>query len=56
MDTNEVTQQKVGEILLAELTSNGKLSKQEASTLHQKIQAILNEQTNSLVDRVLNVL
>jgi hypothetical protein len=56
MDANEVTQQKLGEVLLAELTVTGKLSKQEANALHQKLQQILNEQTNSLVDRVLNVL
>jgi hypothetical protein len=56
MDANEVTQQKLGEVLLVELTVTGKLSKQEAATLHQKLQQVLNEQTSSLVDRVLKVL
>ena len=53
MDTNDVIKQQVGELLLAELTVSSSLTKQEVTTLHQKLQNILDEQTNSLVDRVI---
>ena len=53
MDSRDVTNQKISEIVLAELVVNGALDKDGALVFAQKLHRVLNEQTDVLVDRVL---
>jgi len=53
MDSRDVANQKISETVLTELVANGVMDKGEALVFAQKLQRILNEQTDVLVDRVL---
>ena len=53
LDSRDITNQKTSETVLAELVAAGVLDKEGAAVFVKKLQRVLNEQTDVLVDRVL---
>ena len=53
LDTRDVLNQKISEVLLTELVAPGHLDRELVASLAKKIQIILHEQTDQLIDRVL---
>ena len=53
LDSRDITNQKTSETVLAELVATGTLDREDAAEFVKKLQRVLNEQTDVLVDRVL---
>lgn len=53
LDSRDITNQKTSETVLAELVATGTLDREGAVEFVKKLQRVLNEQTDVLVDRVL---
>jgi polyhydroxyalkanoate synthesis regulator phasin len=53
LDSRDITNQKTSETVLAELVATGTLGREDAAEFVKKLQRVLNEQTDVLVDRVL---
>ena len=53
LDSRDITNQKTSETVLAELVATGTLDREDAVEFVKKLQRVLNEQTDVLVDRVL---
>ena len=53
LDSRDITNQKTSETVLAELVATGTLDREDAAEFVKKLQRVLNEQTDALVDRVL---
>ena len=53
LDTRDILNQKFSELFLSELVATKRLDREAAINLSTKVQEILHEQTDRLIDRVL---
>tara|TARA_A100001037_G_C14823711_1_gene488876 strand:+ start:393 stop:596 length:204 start_codon:yes stop_codon:yes gene_type:complete len=55
LDSQEVTSQRIAEVLVTELSAGGYLKKEEVLNLQKKVEKVLSVQTNNLVERVMKL-
>jgi len=55
LNSQEVTSQRIAEVLVTELSAGGYLKKEEVLNLQKKVEKVLSTQTNNLVERVMKL-
>jgi len=53
LDSSDVLKQQLSEVFMADLVGPGHIERIEAETLSKKVQQVVNEQVDGLIDRVL---